>query len=100
MVGGSESPCGAATTNRQSSITDSSFSGLGRVGRGGGETASFWNGGTFVSDPVRLCFSGMSGGGMGFRLGTGIGAVFVFLSGGGNGVPGGGRGLPRPITSG
>src|SRR5450756_2857715 len=37
---------------------------------------------------------------MGFRFGTGIGAVLVFLSGGGRGTPGGGRGWPRPITRG
>jgi len=33
------------------------------------------------------------------RFGTGMGAVLVFLSGGGRGVPGGGNGLPRPIGS-
>jgi hypothetical protein len=37
---------------------------------------------------------------MGFRFGTGIGAVLVFLSGGGNGIPGGGSGCPLPITKG
>ena len=37
---------------------------------------------------------------MGLRFGTGIGAVFVFLSGGGSGTPGGGRGCPRPMTKG
>lgn len=41
------------------------------------------------------------GGVTGLRLGrgTGIGAVLVFLSGGGRGVPGGGSGLPRPMGS-
>ena len=34
------------------------------------------------------------------RFGTGIGAVFVFLSGGGRGTPGGGSGCPRPMTRG
>ena len=45
------------------------------------------------SFPESLAFSGKLGGGMGLRFGTGIGAVFVFLSGGGSGTPGGGRGL-------
>ena len=49
---------------------------------------------------MSLGLIGKSGGGMGFLFGTGIGAVFVFLSGRGRGTPGGGRGCPRPITSG
>jgi hypothetical protein len=41
-----------------------------------------------------------AGGGIGLRFGTGMGAVFDFLSGGGSGVPGGGNGRPRPIIIG
>lgn len=42
----------------------------------------------------------MVGGGIGFLLGTAIGAVFVAFEGLGSGTPGGGRGWPRPMTSG
>ena len=34
------------------------------------------------------------------RFGTGMGAVLVFRSGGGRGVPGGGKGCPLPMTIG
>lgn len=54
------------------------------------------------SDNFGLCgrLGGGRGCGMGLRFGTGIGAVLVFLSGSGRGVPGGGKGWPRPITNG
>jgi hypothetical protein len=55
-----------------------------------------------LSDNFDLCgrLGGGRGCGMGLRFGTGIGAVFVLLSGGGRGVPGGGKGCPRPMTNG
>lgn len=41
--------------------------------------------------------SGSSGGDIGFRFCTGIVVIFEPFTGGGRGVPGGGRGCPRPI---
>lgn len=102
-VVGSESLAGASTTSSPSSpdpCTSFVSSRLRRFGKGGGGTACRWLLFTFDSCPSSLCLSGKLGAARGFRFGTGIGAVLVFLSGGGNGVPGGGSGCPRPITNG
>lgn len=64
-----------------------------RLGNAGGTLS----GSTSESGDLSGRLGNVGGAPRGFLFGTGIGAVLVFLSGGGNGIPGGGSGCPLPI---